>query len=200
MQDEFLRLQQKVQKTIVFVTHDMDEALKFADRVAIMDHGAIVQCDPSEVILRRPANKFVRDFVGTDHTLKQLALTKVKDAMITEVETLQPKNTIAQAKVLFDRGYRSIVIVSETGQPLGYINKEDAIESHEEDPVSEIMVTPISTVDDDLTLKEALSVMVRNDAGYIAVTDNTRALVGIITSSLLHQIVGDPHLDAGGIQ
>ncbi len=200
MQDEFLRLQKQVKKTIVFVTHDMDEALKFADRVAIMDRGKIVQCDTPEMILRRPTSKFVRDFVGTDHTLKQLALTKVKDAMITEIDTLQPENTIAQARVLFDRGYRSIVIVSKTRQVLGYINKEDALECPGESPVSEIMVTPISTVDDDLTLKEALSVMVRNDAGYIAVTDNNETLVGIITSSLLHQIVGDPHLDAGGLQ
>ena len=61
------------------------------------------------------------------------------------------------------------------------------------------MVTPISTVEDDKTLKEALTIMVRNDAGYIAVTDKNKVLVGIITSSRLQQIVGDPHLDAGGV-
>lgn len=198
MQDEFIRLQEQVKKTIVFVTHDMDEALKFADRVAIMDLGKIVQCDTPEVILRRPANKFVRDFVGSDHTLKQLSLIKVKDAMITEIDTLQPQNTVGQAKKIFDRGYSSIVIVSETGKVLGYINKGDAAGCPEKTPVLEIMVTPISTVNYDRTLKEALTVMVRNDAGYIAVTDENSGLVGIITSSRLHQIVGDPHLDAGG--
>lgn len=200
MQDEFIRLQEQVKKTIVFVTHDMDEALKFADRVAIMEQGVIVQCDTPEVILRRPANKFVRDFVGSDHTLKQLSLIKVKDAMITEIDTLQPHSTVGQAKKLFERGYSSIVITAEEGQVLGYINKEDAVESSDGSPLLEIMVTPISTVDHDRTLKEALTVMVRNDAGYIAVIDGERRLAGIITSSLLHQVVGDPHLESGGAQ
>ena len=200
MQDEFIRLQEQVKKTIVFVTHDMDEALKFADRVAIMDHGVIVQCDTPEVILRRPANKFVRDFVGSDHTLKQLSLIKVKDAMITEIDTLQPHSTVGQAKKLFERGYSSIVVTAAEGQVLGYINKGDAVESPDGSSVSEIMVTPISTVDYDRTLKEALTVMVRNDAGYIAVIDGEKRLTGIITSSLLHQVVGDPHLEPGGAQ
>lgn len=200
MQDEFLRLQKQVKKTIVFVTHDMDEALKFADRVAIMNHGAIVQCDTPENILRRPASKFVRDFVGTDHTLKQLSLIKVKDAMIKDIDTLKPESTIRQAKVLFDRGYKSIVVAGEGGMVLGYINREEATDCPDESPVAEIMVTPISTVDDEMTLKEALTVMVRNDAGYIAVTDKNKKLIGIVTSSLLHKIVGEPHLDGGGVQ
>ena len=199
MQDEFLRLQEQVKKTIVFVTHDMDEALKFADRVAIMDRGKIIQCDRPEVILRRPANKFVRDFVGADHTLKQLSLIKVRDAMITDIDILRPQDTIAQARALFAKGYSSIIVVDEKGHALGYVNKVDAIECPDERPVSEIMVTPISTVEDDKTLKEALTIMVRNDAGYIAVTDKNKVLVGIITSSRLQQIVGDPHLDAGGV-
>lgn len=79
MQDEFIKVQQKVKKTIVFVTHDIDEAFKFADRVAIMDKGKIIQCDTPLNILRNPANNFVRDFVGADHTLKQLSLIKVKN-------------------------------------------------------------------------------------------------------------------------
>ncbi len=200
MQDEFIRLQEQVKKTIVFVTHDMDEALKFADRVAIMDHGKIIQCDTPEVILRRPANKFVRDFVGSDHTLKQLSLIKVKDAMITEIDTLQPRSTADQARKLFERGYSSIVVIDENRQVCGYINREDAGREPADTPVSAIMVTPISTVDHEKTLKEALTVMVRNDAGYIAVTGENGELVGIITSSLLHRIVGDPHLEGGGVR
>lgn len=198
MQDEFIRLQEQVKKTIVFVTHDMDEALKFADRVAIMEHGKIVQCDTPETILRRPANEFVRDFVGSDHTLKQLSLIKVKEAMLTEIDTLMPEHNIGRAREYFDRGYSSMVIIDEGRQVLGYVNKDD-IAGHPDDcPVTAIMVTPISTVDSERTLKEALTVMVRNDAGYIAVTDSQKRLVGIITSSRLHEIVGDPHLDAGG--
>ena len=200
MQDEFIRLQEQVKKTIVFVTHDMDEALKFADRIVIMDHGKIVQCGTPEVILRQPANTFVRDFVGSDHTLKQLNLIRVRDAMITQIDTLQPQSSVAQARKIFERGYSSIVVIDENKQVCGYINKEDVTQSSGDAPVTGIMVTPISTVNHDKTLKEALTVMVRNDAGYIAVTGEEQELVGIITSSLLHEIVGDPHLDGGGMR
>ncbi|MGB3914390.1 MAG: betaine/proline/choline family ABC transporter ATP-binding protein [Dethiobacteria bacterium] len=196
MQDEFIKLQEQVKKTIVFVTHDMDEALKFADRVAIMNHGKIIQCDSPEMILRRPANKFVRDFVGSDHTLKQLSLIKVKEAMITDIDTLHPDNTIAQAKELFNRGSSNIVVVAKTGEAIGYINREDLNKTPEDRFVSEITVNSISTVASDKTLKDALTIMLKNDAGYIAVSDENRKPVGLITSSRLRQIVSEPRLNS----
>lgn len=196
MQDEFIRLQQRVQKTIVFVTHDMDEALKFASRIVILDKGRIVQCDTPQGILRNPANTFVRDFVGTDHTLKQLNLIKVKDAMTTNISTVYPDDTIERARQLFATGYRSIVAIDKLGTVKGYINRDDVEKASGVQRVSEVMVTPISIIAYDKSLKEALSKMVRNDAGYLAVVDEQAKLVGIITSNCLHKVVGEPYLES----
>jgi osmoprotectant transport system ATP-binding protein len=195
MQDEFIKLQEKVKKTIVFVTHDIDEALKFADRVAIMDKGKIIQYDTPLNILRNPANNFVRDFVGADHTLKQLSLIKVKDAMITSISTLRADDRIERAKALFAEGYRSVVVVDHGGAILGYVNKQDVEQIGDERSVSEILVTPISVVAHDSSLKEALTKMVRNDAGYLAVADEESRLIGILTYNCLYKIVGVPYLE-----
>lgn len=195
MQDEFIKLQEKVKKTIVFVTHDIDEALKFADRVAIMDKGKIIQYDTPLNILRKPANNFVRDFVGADHTLKQLSLIKVKDAMTTSISTLRADDRIERAKALFAEGYRSVVVVDHGGAILGYVNKQDVEQIGDERSVSEILVTPISVVAHDSSLKEALTKMVRNDAGYLAVADEESRLIGILTYNCLYKIVGVPYLE-----
>lgn len=198
LQDEFIKLQRKVKKTIVFVTHDMDEALKFADRIVIMNNGKIVQCDTPQQILRNPANNFVRDFVGTDHTLKQLSLVKVRDAMISEIYTLRSDDNIGKAQSIFAKGYRSIVVVDAQGKTAGYINKEDVAQCPSETTVSQVMITSISKIGQNLNLKEALTIMVRNDAGYLVVIDEEEKMVGIITSNCLHKLVGEPHLQANG--
>ena len=198
LQDEFIKLQRQVKKTIVFVTHDMDEALKFADRIVIMNNGKIVQCDTPQQILRNPANNFVRDFVGTDHTLKQLSLVKVRDAMISEIDTLRSDDNIGKAQSIFAKGYRSIVIVDAQGKAAGYINKEDVEQCPFGTTVSQVMITSLSKIEQNLNLKEALSIMVRNDAGYLAVVDEEEKMVGIITSNCLHKIVGEPYLQANG--
>ena len=81
LQDEFLRIQQRVKKTIVFVTHDLDEAVKMGDRIAILKDGKVVQYDAPEAILARPANAFVEEFVGQDRALKRLSLYTVESRM-----------------------------------------------------------------------------------------------------------------------
>ena len=81
LQDEFLRIQQRVKKTIVFVTHDLDEAVKMGDRIAILKDGRVVQYDSPEAILARPANAFVEEFVGQDRALKKLSLYTVASRM-----------------------------------------------------------------------------------------------------------------------
>ncbi|MDP9425284.1 MAG: ABC transporter ATP-binding protein, partial [Actinomycetota bacterium] len=80
LQDEFLRIQQEIRKTIVFVTHDIDEAIKMGDRIAILKEGGVLaQYDTPEEILTNPASNFVNDFVGKDRILKRLSLLRVGD-------------------------------------------------------------------------------------------------------------------------
>ena len=85
LQDEFLRIQQRLRKTIVFVTHDIDEAIRMGDRIAIMRAGKLVQYDTPEAILARPADAFVEEFVGVDRVLKRLSLLKVRDHVERDV-------------------------------------------------------------------------------------------------------------------
>jgi osmoprotectant transport system ATP-binding protein len=82
LQDEMLRLQRKLKKTIVFVTHDVEEALRLADKIVVMDVGTIAQYDTPVRILNRPANSFVRDLVGADDTVRHLSLLRVEAAMV----------------------------------------------------------------------------------------------------------------------
>ena len=81
LQDEFLGIQQRLKKTIVFVTHDLDEAIRMGDRIALLKDGKIVQYATPEVILAQPANKFVEEFVGQDRALKRLSLHTVESRM-----------------------------------------------------------------------------------------------------------------------
>ncbi|WP_028309284.1 ABC transporter ATP-binding protein [Desulfitibacter alkalitolerans] len=198
MQDEFIKLQEKVKKTIVFVTHDMDEALKFANRIVLLNKGKIVQCASPQEILRNPANSFVRDFVGTDHALRQLSLIKIKDAMKTDISTVHPKDTIDDARKLFKQGYRSIIVVDKNKKVVGYINREDAEKMTDDMYVSDIMISPMGTVHYEKSLKEALNHMLRFDFGYLAVVNDQSMLLGIITSNCLYKNVGEGYMDREG--
>jgi osmoprotectant transport system ATP-binding protein len=85
LQDEFLNILRSLGKTVVFVTHDIDEALKMGDRIAIMRDGTLVQYDTPEAILARPADRFVESFVGSDRALKRLALVRAEEALEAQV-------------------------------------------------------------------------------------------------------------------
>ena len=81
LQIEFARIQRELRKTVVFVTHDVDEAIRLADRIALMRDGRLVQYDTPEDVLDHPADKFVHDFVGADRALKRLVRVRVTDVM-----------------------------------------------------------------------------------------------------------------------
>lgn len=97
LQDEVFNIQQNIKKTIVFVTHDMDEALKLADKICIMEEGRVVQFDTPENILRKPANDFVKNFIGVNRIWSQPELIKVKDIMIENPVKSSAERTVIQA-------------------------------------------------------------------------------------------------------
>jgi osmoprotectant transport system ATP-binding protein len=104
IQDEFLKMQAKMKKTIMFVSHDIDEAVKMADRIAIFSEGRLVQYDTPDNILAHPKNRFVSDFVGSDRTLKRLQLLSVTDAMMHDPPCVRSDDTLATAAALTVRG------------------------------------------------------------------------------------------------
>ena len=103
IQDEFMKLQAELKKTIVFVSHDIDEAVKMATRIAIFRDGRLIQYDTPDNILAHPIDAFVADFVGCDRTLKRLRLIKVADAMMSEPPRVRAEDTLDTAVELMER-------------------------------------------------------------------------------------------------
>src|SRR3712207_5072902 len=103
LQDEFLRLQANVGKTVLFVTHDIDEAIKLGDRIAILREGGVLaQCDTPDAILARPADDFVARFVGADRGLKRLSLRRLRDVELEPAQSTNGVPTLAAATTLRD--------------------------------------------------------------------------------------------------
>ena len=98
LQDEFLRLRSRLKKTILFVTHDIDEAIKLGDRIAVMRGGRIVQFAPPVTILREPADHFVMDLVGKESGLKLMKLVKISDIMVPALAPIREGSSILEAK------------------------------------------------------------------------------------------------------
>ena len=133
IQDEFLRMQQKLRKTILFVSHDIDEAVKMADRIAIFHSGRLVQFAAPDELLAHPADAFVANFVGSDRTLKRLRLIRVRDVMTptagaaidANVPALSPDDDLRRVASLFlEHGAASLVCVDAAGRIVGVVTRD----------------------------------------------------------------------------
>ncbi len=179
MQDELLDLQQKMNKTIVFITHDLDEALKIGDRVALMKDGEVVQIDPPELILTNPADEYVAKFVEDVDLAKVLTAEGV---MIHPKEVAFPKDgpRIALRKMK-DKGISSLFVVNRNRQLQGYVTAEDAAKAAErgEKELTGIIQTNSPRVSPDTTLNELFEVSASASIP-IAVIDEEKKLLGII--------------------
>ncbi len=179
MQDELLDLQQKMNKTIVFITHDLDEALKIGDRVALMKDGEVVQIDPPELILTNPADEYVAKFVEDVDLAKVLTAEGV---MIHPKEVAFPKDgpRIALRKMK-DKGISSLFVVNRNRQLQGYVTAEDAAKAAErgEKELTGIIQTDSPRVSPDTTLNELFEVSASASIP-IAVIDEEKKLLGII--------------------
>ncbi len=125
LQDQFLDVQRRLRKTVVFVTHDIDEAIKMADRIAILQRGAkVAQYDTPEAILRAPAGDFVKEFVGAERGLKRLALIPVSSIEVEEGPVVGPAATPMEAAREMDRFGTDWVSVVQDGELLGWVDRD----------------------------------------------------------------------------
>lgn len=194
LQAEFLQIQERVGKTIIFVTHDIDEAIKMGDRIAIMRDGHLVQYDTPDTILAHPVNRFVRDFVGTDRTLKRLGLVRIRNLMDTNPPTCTFDSTIDEVRGCFvDYGSKSIFVIDDEGTLKGWVDKEEIdkgtslLDAMYEAPYIDIAVR------DDATAREALSAMVARGFRITPVVNRHGKLVGTITLKALQDLASyDP--------
>jgi osmoprotectant transport system ATP-binding protein len=176
LQAQFIHIQQEVKKTIVLVTHDLDEAIRLADRIAIMESGRLVQYDSPEVVLSSPRNKFVRDFVGADRALKRLSRIGIKKFVkpAAAVNVNMPvKQVIASAG-----NYRWLWVVDDNQRLIGWVDRSTLAQSA---AITEAMNegdTGEIALSDSATLREALSRMLGLGFKYIPVIDDGQRLVG----------------------
>jgi osmoprotectant transport system ATP-binding protein len=184
LQTEFLRLQETVRKTIVFVTHDIEEAVRLGDRIAVMSTGGRVeQFAPPAELLGRPANDVVADFVGADRGLKRLAVTSVDPADLEQPPVVDLADGLAEAGAVLDRaGATWAVVLDDAGRPAGWLPAGRAAGAG---AVASAVVRTEATVAVGATLKDALATMLQSDAGWVAVLDGDR-YVGVLTPGALH--------------
>lgn len=194
LQAEFKHLQRTLGKTIIFVTHDMDEAIKLADRIVIMKDGKIVQMGTPDEILRDPANEFVEDFIGKDRLLQaQQRIQTVGQIMNPNPVSFKTEGTLSQAvQLMRERRVDSLLVVDENNVLKGLLNVEMIDRGRNmETQVMEVMSTELTVVQEDTLLREATRNILIRGLKYVAVVDEDRRLVGLITRTNLVDIVYD---------
>jgi len=180
LQDQFLSIQERLRKTIVFVTHDIDEAIKMADRIAILNRGGVVEQYASpETILRAPANDFVKQFVGAERGLKRLALIEVSDIEVEEGPVVAPAASTQEARRAMEKFDYDWTAVVDDGDLLGWVDA-DALEGKES--VSEAKIRKFSAyVTARSTLRQALDSIVTSRTQVAVVVDADERYRGILT-------------------
>jgi osmoprotectant transport system ATP-binding protein len=181
LQNEFLRLQETIAKTILFVTHDIDEAIKMGDLVAVFQTGGILaQFGTPLDILAAPATEFVARFVGQDRGLKRLSLLRVSDVPLQPAVTARPGDSSGDARRrALDDPQRYLLMIDASNRPLGWVAHGDI---PAEGVLTEAMANPVSpTVNKRTTLKDALSMMLDADVQTGIVVDRDGAVQGLLT-------------------
>lgn len=174
LQDEFLELQRCLKKTVVFVTHDMKEAVKLADRICLMNGGRIEQYDTPEELLQNPANRFVRQFVGSDRALTRLSRVQVGQVMLPapSIDLRTPADEAE--RVLADQ---ASIYVTKDGKLVGWIMRPALSESGSVE-AGYTPLAPHQALAPTENVREALSKMIELGVASLPVMDRTGALVG----------------------
>lgn len=181
IQDEFLKMQRELNKTIMFVSHDIDEAVKMANRIAIFKGGKLVQYDTPDDLLAHPVNNFVENFVGDDRALKRLRLVKAEQVLIANTPKVSPKDSLQSAlRLMEDHGYTdAIIMVNEAGQPIGYVPKGIASTVKGYCGEHYVGLKATSAVHDDL--RKVASLMFTHDTTWLPCVDENGVYVGDVT-------------------
>ncbi len=197
LQQELVELQDKMKKTIVFVTHDMDEAVKIADKICIMNKGEIVQCDTPEDILKNPVNEFVSNFVGKNRIWTVPDLIKAKDIMNENPITANANDTL---KACIDKmrvnKVDSIFIVDENNRLEGLITIRTLQNVKSSNVLAkDVMNKSLFTVYENYSILNLLQLVNDNDLSAIPIVDRQRRLKGLITPSTLVSSLSEQYLD-----
>jgi osmoprotectant transport system ATP-binding protein len=192
LQNEFLRLQAQVRKTIVFVTHDVDEAIKMADRIAILQRGGVLaQYDTPQAILAEPASEFVEHFVGADRGLKRLSLGRVRDLPLVAPLTARAGERRDELRRRLDEaGAEYALLLDAADRPLGWLGRHDL---RGDGAVAVADATPGSpTIQPETTLRDALSAMLGSSVQLGVVVDEADRVLGVVSVDAIADVLRAP--------
>ena len=185
LQDEFVRLQHQLEKTVVFVTHDIEEAVKLGDRIAILNVGGVLeQYDRPSEVLGSPATEFVASFVGGDRAIKQLRVTPIDREHLSQLPTVTPNTPLSRARELCERaGIPSVPVVDDDNVLRGRVR---AVDAQGEGTAADRMVRVEAWVDIQDSLEVALARTLLTEDGWVAVLDGA-AFLGVVTPEAIHR-------------
>jgi osmoprotectant transport system ATP-binding protein len=200
LQDELIRLQHELHKTIVFVTHDFDEAIKLGDRIAVLrERSHIAQFDTPEAILTNPADDFVSGFVGAGAALKRLNLTRVRDVGIAGFPTVSADEPLQS---IFDKlrsaTTNELLLLDRRSRPYKWLRRGDLMRAQGSLARAGTPVT--HTVSRDATLRDALEAVLTDSSGRVAVTGRRGEFIGVVDMETLlnsvHEMLEEDRLTA----
>ncbi|MET8827182.1 betaine/proline/choline family ABC transporter ATP-binding protein [Streptomyces sp. NPDC004610] len=198
LQDEFLRMQATVRKTVLLVTHDIEEAVRLGDRIAVYGQGRIEQYDTPGAVLGTPASPYVAGFVGADRGLKRLSVTEIEPGDLEQPPVVRMDEPAARAaaRLRADRA-RWAVVLDADGDLHGWVGLEELETTGDVGALAHRMNAwvPVGA-----PLKQAFGVMLQHDAGWVAVLDGSRFL-GVLTPAKLHEALRrSVDADAQGVE
>ena len=200
LQEQLFNIQKEYNKTIVFVTHDMDEAINIADMICILKDGKIIQYDTPENILKNPENDYVEEFVGRNKIWAKPEFIKAEDVMINNPAIVSIKRNLLQAsEIMRDKTVDSLLIVDKEGILLGYVTLSDIQKSDNKSIlVGDIMRRSPEYVTEDTNLLDLLEKFTGLKRGYLQVCNKDGKLMGLVTRSTLISVLSSQYIDIGG--
>ncbi|MEK4069713.1 betaine/proline/choline family ABC transporter ATP-binding protein [Peribacillus sp. FSL R5-0717] len=194
LQEEFKNLQRTLDKTIVFVTHDMDEAIKLADRIVILKAGEIVQVGTPDEILRNPANEFVEEFIGKDRLLQTRPNVELVEQIMSRnpISITEEKSLTDAITIMREKRVDSLLVVDEQNVLKGFVDVETISEYRKKAKfISEVINTQVYSVKQDTLIRDSVQKILKRGFKYVPVVDQNKHLVGIVTRATLVDIVYD---------
>lgn len=196
LQDLVKDLQDRLGKTIVFVTHDMDEALKLANRIAIMDDGKVIQFDTPENILQQPANEFIEELLGEDRLLQAKPdTTTVGEIMMHSAVSITPEKSLQNAiRLMREKRVDTLLIVDEDNVLKGFVDIETIDKERRRGKatsVGDIINPNVFYVKESALVRDSLQRILKRGVKYVPVVDDQNHLVGILTRVSLVDIIYD---------
>ena len=196
LQDELVQMQKELNKTIIFVTHDMDEAIKIADKICILKDGDILQFDTPENILKNPANEFVEGFIGKRRVWNNPELLMAEDIMISNPVKITPKRTVLQAiEIMKSNKVDSLMVTDKNNILIGLVTLKGIQLLNRNSEIDSVMEKNVLAVSEDSNLISILATMNEHKIGYVPVINQMKQLTGLITRSSILSALSSQLID-----